>query len=71
MTHVLESYNGTISIRGRKITNLRFAEVNYGITGEEDELTKFVQNLDTAAAKFGMEIIFYLINDDKNQVNDK
>ena len=51
--------------------NLRFAEGNDGITGEEDELTKFVQNLDTAATKFGMKIIFYLINDDKNQVNDK
>ena len=32
---------------------------NDGITGEEDELTKFVQNLDTAATKFGMKIIFY------------
>ena len=71
MTHALERYNGTISIGGRKITNLRFDEGNYGIAGEEDELKKFVQNLDTAAAKFGMKIIFYLINDDKNRVNDK
>ena len=70
MTHALENYNGTISTGGRKITNLRFAEGNYGIAGEEDELKKFVQNLDTAAAKFGMKIIFYLINDGKNQVND-
>ena len=46
MTHALESYNGTISIGGCKITNLRFADGNDGITGEEDELTKFVQNLD-------------------------
>ena len=70
MTHAQESYNGTI-IGGRKITNLRFADGNDGITEEEDELTKFVQNLDTAATKLGMEIIFYLINDDKNQVNDE
>ena len=67
MTHALESYNGTISIGGCNITNLRFADGNDGITGEENELTKFEQNLDTAATKFGMKIIFYLINDDKNQ----
>ena len=41
---------------GRQITNLRFADDIDGITGEEDELTKLVHNLDTAAAKCGMEI---------------
>ena len=56
MTHALENYNGTISIGGRQITNLRFADDIDGITGEEDELTKLVHNLDTAATKFGMEI---------------
>ena len=54
--HALENYNGTISIGGRQITNLRFADDIDGITGEEDELTKLVHNLDTAATKFGMEI---------------
>ena len=56
MTHALENYNGTISIGDRKITNLRFAHDIDGITGEEDELSKLVHNLDTATAKFGMEI---------------
>ena len=56
MTHVLENNNGTISIGVRQITNLRFADYIDGITGEEDELTKPVHNLDTADAKFGMEI---------------
>ena len=56
MTHALENFNGTISIGGRKITNLRFADDIDGITGEEDELTELVHNLDTAAEKFGMEI---------------
>ena len=56
MTHALENYNGTISIGGRKIANLRFAHDIDSITGEEDELTKLVHNLDIAAAKFGMEI---------------
>ena len=54
--HALENFNGTISIGGRKITNLRFADDIDGITGEEDELTELVHNLDTAAEKFGMEI---------------
>ena len=36
MTHAIENFNGTISIRGRKITNLRFADDIGGITGEED-----------------------------------
>ena len=56
MTHALDNYNGTISIGGRKSTNLRFADGIGGITGEEDELTKLVHNLDTATAKFGIEI---------------
>ena len=36
MTHALENYDGTISIGGRKITNLRFAGDIDGITGEEN-----------------------------------
>ena len=56
MKHALNNYNGTISIGGRKDRNLRFADDIDGITGEENERTKLMQNLDTAAAKFGMEI---------------
>ena len=56
MTHALENYNGTISIGGRQITNLRFADDIDGITGEEVELTKLVHTLDTTSTKFGMEI---------------
>ena len=39
-----------------QIANLRFADGIGGITGEEDELTKLVHNLDTAATTFDMEI---------------
>ena len=56
MTHGLDNYSGTIGIVGRNITNLRFADAIDGITGKEDELTKLVHNLDTAAATFVMEI---------------
>ena len=52
MTHELENFNGTISIGGRQITNIRFADDIDGITGVEDELVKLVHNLDTASAKF-------------------
>ena len=56
MTQALDNYNGTIRIGGRQLTNLRFAYDIDGITGEEDELTKLVHNLDTAATQFGIEI---------------
>ena len=58
MAHVIDNYNGTISIGGggRKIPNLRFADDINGSTGKKRELTKLVQNLDTAATKFGMKI---------------
>ena len=45
---------GIISIWGRQNTNIRFADDIDGSTGEEDELTKLVQNLDTAATQVGM-----------------
>ena len=35
----------------------------FGIRVEKDELTKFVQNLDTAAKKFGMDV-----NADKSKI---
>ena len=56
MSHALENFNGTIIIGGRLNTNLRFADDIDGFTGEEDTLTELVHNLDTAAAKFGMEV---------------
>ena len=48
---IIYNYNGTISIGGGKSTNLSFADVTNGITGDKDELSKLVQNLDTAATK--------------------
>ena len=53
VSHAL-THSATAAVR--PITNLRFADDIDGITGEEDELTELVPNLDTAAAKFGMEI---------------
>ena len=38
----LEDHEGTVSIGGRTITNLRFAEDITGLAGEEEELAKLV-----------------------------
>ena len=48
MSEALEEHEGTVSIGGRKITNLRFADDIDGLAGSEKELkslmTKHPQN---------------------------
>ena len=56
MTDALEDHEGTVSIGGRTITNLRFADDIDGLAGEEGELTKLVERLDEASTAYGMEI---------------
>ena len=46
MTDALEDHKGTVSIGGRVITNLRFADGISGLAGEEEELAKLVEHLD-------------------------
>ena len=38
MSDALEDYKGTVSIGGRTITNLRFADDIDGLAGDEEEL---------------------------------
>ena len=45
----LEDHEGTVSIGGRTITNLRFADEIDGLAGEEEELAKLVERLDEAS----------------------
>ena len=40
MTYALEDHEGMVSIGGRAITNLRFADDIDGLAGEEEELAK-------------------------------
>ena len=46
MTDSIEDHEGTVSIRGRTITNLCFADDNDGLEGEEEDLAKLVECLD-------------------------
>ena len=54
MTDALEDHEGTVSIGGRTITNLRFADDIDGIAGEEEELSNLVERLDKASTTYGM-----------------
>ena len=45
MTDTLENHEGTISIGGRTITNLRYANDIDGLAGEEEELANLVERL--------------------------
>ena len=56
MTDALEDHKGTVSIGGRTITNLRFADDIDGLAGKEEELSRLVDNLDRTSTAYGMEI---------------
>ena len=49
MTDALEEQKDTLSIGGRTIINLRFADDIDGSAGEEEELAKLVERLDKAS----------------------
>ena len=56
MTDALEDHEGTVSFRGRTITNRRFADDIDGLAGEEEELANLAECLDKASTASGMEI---------------
>ena len=55
-TDALEDHESTVSIRGRTVTNLCFADDIDGLAGEEEELANLVERLDKASTAYGMEI---------------
>ena len=55
MTDALEDHEGTVSIGGRTITKLCYADDIDGLAGEE-ELANLVERLDKASTAYGMEI---------------
>ena len=56
MTDALNDHEGTVSIGGRNITNLRFADDIGGLAGREEELADLVERLDKTSTAFGMQI---------------
>ena len=56
MTDALNDHEGTVSIGGGKITNLRFADDIDGLAGREEELANLVERLDKPSTAFGMQI---------------
>ena len=56
MADALEDHEGTVSIGGRTITNLRFADDIDCLAGQEQELVKLVNNLEEASTAYGMQI---------------
>ena len=56
MTDALNDHEGTVSIGGRNITNLRFADDIDGLARREDELADLVECIDKTSTAFGMQI---------------
>ena len=56
MTDALEDRQGTVSIEGRTITNLRFVDNIDGLAGKEEALTFPLGRLDKPSKPFGMEV---------------
>ena len=56
MTDALVEHNGKVSIGGRNITNLRFAEDIDVLAEEEQELEALVESFDKTCTRYNMEI---------------
>ena len=55
MTDALEDHEGTVSIGGRRITNLRFTDDIDGLA-EDEEPAKLVECVDKVSVASGMKI---------------
>ena len=56
MTDALEDHEGTVSIGGRTIASLCFADDIDGLAGEEEEAANLVELLDKVSTAYGMDI---------------
>ena len=56
MSDALEEHDGKVSIGGRKITNLLFADGIDALAEEEQELEELVESLDKNCTKYKMEV---------------
>ena len=60
----LEDHEGTLSIGGRTIANLRFVDDIDGLGGQEQELVKLVNHLEKVSTAYGMQINAEKTHDD-------
>ena len=56
MEDALEGHEGTVSIGGRTVVNLRFADDIDGLAGKEEELVSLVERVDSTSTAYGMQI---------------
>ena len=56
MSDALEEHDGKISIGGRNITNLRFADDIHALAEEEQVLEALVESRDKTCTRYKMEI---------------
>ena len=56
MTDALKDHEGTVSIGGRPISNLRFADDIDGLAGSQIELKRLIDRLEQTSCEYGMEI---------------
>ena len=56
MTDALGNHQGTVSIGGRTVTNLHFADDIDGLAGDEQELANLVERLEKTSTSYGIEV---------------
>ena len=56
MAVALEDHEGTVSIGGKTITNLLFADDINDLAGQKQELVNLVNHLEEASTAYGMQI---------------
>ena len=56
MSYALEEHDGKVSIGGRNITNLQFADDIDALAEEEQELEALVESLDKTCTRYNMEV---------------
>ena len=56
MTDALDDHEPTVSIGGRTVSNLRFADDIDGLAGSENELSELIRRLNDSCTSYGMEI---------------
>ena len=56
MSEALQTFNGTVSVGGRNISNLRFSDDIDLMAGSLKELGELTELVDTTSAAYGMEV---------------